>query len=130
MKRLAFAAALLVSSAPGIAELAVPAEGWASWEVAAIDGAENRCCLQWRRKPASHIACDLDGVNHGYGSSSHNDTVRAMRVYARFGAGKLESLRALGPACEVSSRTPIRDLGAISHEESARWLSAQLPRSG
>ena len=120
MKRLGFAAALLVMNGAAFAELAVPADGWASWEVEALDGAPNWCCIQWKRKPASHVSCELDGMDNGYGTVGRRDTVSSMRVYARLVGGKLDKVRALGPACEVSTRTPIRDLGTVSNEASAR----------
>ena len=129
MKRFLFAAALLACSSASIAELSLPTEGWSSWEVEAIDRAPNWCCLQWQRKPVTRSSCDLDGSNNGYGSTSEEDTVRTMRVYARFAGSKLEKIRSLGPQCEVTAQTTIRDLGKISSEESARWISAQVQSS-
>lgn len=131
MKRVAVAAALLAASHASLAELALPTEGWASWEVAASDEAPSWCCIQWQRKCVSRAAaCDLDGRNNGYGSQGRSDTADTMRVYARFAGGKLEKLRTLSSACEVTAQTPIRDLGPVAPAESARWLSSQLPLGG
>jgi HEAT repeat protein len=52
-----------------------------------------------------------------------------MRVYARFAGGKLQKLRTLALACEVITRTPIRNLGSVPSGESAAWLARQLPQS-
>lgn len=129
MKRLALAAAFAAFSSASIADLAVPRDGWASWEVRAMEGAQNWCCIEWKRKPASHVACELDRTDGGYGTTGRGDTTSTMRVYARFADGKLEKVRALGPSCEVSTNTPIRDLGTAASTESARWLAAQMTRS-
>jgi hypothetical protein len=130
MRRAMLAAALLACGHESIAALALPDDGWASWQVEAVDGAPNWCCFDWQRGPVRRTACDLDGRNNGYGNSSRADTTQTVHVYARFAGGKLEKLRTLGPACEVTTRTPIRDLGTVSPEESAAWLYRQLPLSG
>ena len=129
MKRLALAAGLLASATASIAALPIPNDGWTSWEVEAADNAPNWCCFQWKGGPAKRVGCDLDGRNGGYGNSGRDDTTLVVRVYARLAAGKLDKVRALGPACEVSTETPVRDLGKIPSDESARWLAAQLPGS-
>jgi HEAT repeat protein len=130
VKRAVLAAALVACSGASVADLAVPTEGWASWEVPAADGAPNWCCIRWKRNLATHTACDLDAKNGSFGNSDRDDTADTMRVYARFAAGKLERLRTFGSACEVTTQTPVRDLGRVRAEESARWLSSQLPRDG
>jgi HEAT repeat protein len=133
MKRAAFAAALLVSFAPAsFAQLALPRDGWATWTVEApVEGAPAWCCLQWKRKPASMVACDLDDRGgSSYGTIGRADRSDTMRIYARLVDGKVDKVRALAPACEASTRTPPRDLGSVSPADSARWLASQLPSSG
>jgi hypothetical protein len=130
MRRAMLAAALLVCGPPSIAALPLPDDGWASWQVETAEGAPNWCCFDWQRGPARRTACDLDGRNDGYGNASRDDTTRTVHVYARFAGGKLAKLRTLGPACMVTTRTPIRDLGSVAPDESAAWLYRQLPLSG
>jgi len=126
--RRAFIGALLLAwASASFADLVFPRDGWATWQVQTDHGAPNWCCFQWKNKPMNRMACDLDGRQDGYGSSNPHDTVDTMSVYARFVNGKVEKMRVLGPACEVTTRTPVRDLGVVAPEESARWLKAQLP---
>jgi hypothetical protein len=130
MKRALLAVALMAASPAILAALPLPDEGWASWEVPAVEGAPDWCCLHWKRRPATRAACDLDSKEGGYGSTDRDHTVPAVRVYARFAGGKVEKIRTFGPSCEVKTATPIRDLGQVGPAESARWLSTQLPRTG
>jgi hypothetical protein len=98
--------------------------------VPAAEGAPNWCCLHWRKKNATPGSCDLDSKEGGYGSTNRDDTVTSVRVYARFAGGKVDKVRTFGPACEVKTATPIRDLGTVATAESARWLQMQLPQAG
>jgi HEAT repeat protein len=45
-------------------------------------------------------------------------------MYARFAGGKIERLRALSVTCPVKAETEIRALGAVSVDDSARWLAS------
>jgi len=130
MRRALVAAMLLACGPASFAEMTFPRDGWASWQVPTDGAAPNWCCFQWRNKPVGRAACDLDGREDGYGSSSRRDTVDTMNVYAHFVDGKVDKIRALGPTCEATTRTPVRSLGPVSPEESARWLYAQLPGAG
>jgi hypothetical protein len=121
------AAALLYAGAANAA-LPLPQDGWASWDVAVPGGTENRCCFNWKRhQEAKRVACELDGRDNGFGSLSGDERIDAIRVYARFTGGRLEKLRALGPACAVNTATPVRSLGIVASSESAQWLASQVP---
>ena len=122
------AAALgLASFAPGpqafCAELTLPRDGWASWQVAAVDGAPDWCC--WSSKGnirnAPRTSCQLDDDRHSYGSRD-DATTDAVRVYARSAGGKIDRLRVLSASCPVEAATEIRDLGTVADDDSARWL--------
>jgi hypothetical protein len=105
------------------AELALPTDGWTSWEVAAVDGAPDYCCWSDSRnfRDSSRSACRLDARQQSYGSRNHAST-DLVRIYARTAGGKIDHLRALSAACPVETETPIRDLGRVAEDESARWL--------
>jgi hypothetical protein len=107
------------------AELTLPRDGWASWQVAAVDGAPDWCCWSWnggkKARDAAPTPCRLDGEQHGYGN--RNDaTTDAVRVYARTVGGQVDRLRVLSTSCPVETATPIRDLGSVADDVSARWL--------
>ncbi|MBB6093900.1 hypothetical protein HNQ60_002781 [Povalibacter uvarum] len=109
------------------AELKLPRDGWASWQVPAVEDAPAWCCWDWREGNPTARACRLDGSNDGYGSrdGAKTDTVR---VYARFDAGKIDRLRALSASCSVQTSTTVQDLGAVSVDDSARWLATLTKR--
>jgi HEAT repeat protein len=122
------AAALCLSSlafAPRAwsAELALPRDGWTSWEVAAVDGAPDYCCWSDSRnfRDAARSACQLDARQQSYGSRDHA-TTDLVRIYARTSGGQIDRFRALSAACSVETATPIHDLGRVAEDESARWL--------
>jgi HEAT repeat protein len=104
------------------AELNLPRDGWASWLVPAVEDAPAWCCWDWREGNPTAKACRLDGSNDGYGSRGGART-DAVRVYARFDAGKIDRLRALSAICSVQTSTTVQDLGAVSADDSARWLA-------
>lgn len=104
------------------AELTLPRDGWASWQVPAVDGAPDWCCWSSGKvRDASRASCRLDGNQSGYGSRD-DSTTDAIRVYARSAGGRIDRLRVLSATCPVESATPIRDLGSIATDDSARWL--------
>lgn len=105
------------------AELALPRDGWTSWEVAAVDGAPDYCCWSETRnfRDSSRSACRLDARQEGYGSRDHA-TTDLVRIYARTAGGKIDRLRALSATCPVETATPIHELGSVAEDESARWL--------
>ncbi len=111
------------------AELALPKDGWASWQVDAVDGAPDWCCWSgWKDDAASRTACRLDDDHGNFGNRDHA-TTDAVRVYARLVGGKVERLRAYSATCAVEAATPIKDLGTVAADDSARWLIA-LQKSG
>jgi hypothetical protein len=123
MIQVAAVCAALVFAAPArTADLPLPKDGWASWEVQAVEESPAWCCWSsWDNGVADTSTCKLDDDRHGYGSRDKTKT-DAIRVYARFAGGKVEKVRALAAACPVESRTPIKKLDNIATDDSARWL--------
>jgi hypothetical protein len=121
------AALCLAWFAPGprafSAELTLPRDGWASWQVAAVDGAPDWCCWSSKKnvRNAPRTSCQLDDEQHSYGSRD-DATTDAVRVYARSASGKIDRLRVLSATCPAEADTPIRDLGTVAEDDSARWL--------
>jgi len=104
------------------AELTPPRDGWASWQVEAVEGAPDWCCWSsWDHRDGTRKACRLDEEQ---GNSSNRDhvTIDAVRVYARMAGGKVERVRVLSASCPVEAKTPIQELGNIATDDSARWL--------
>ncbi len=56
-------------------------------------------------------------------------TTDSVRVYARLAGGKVERLRVLSATCPVEAKTPIRDLGNVAADDSARWLTTLSKRN-
>ena len=58
-------------------------DGWYTWTVPAVESNSDWCCFSWRSGSATKQGCDLDGRNHGYGSSDddRNETGE-MQIYA------------------------------------------------
>jgi HEAT repeat protein len=105
------------------AELTLPRDGWASWQVPAVDDAPDWCCFNhWNGRNATRQPCKLDSKHDGYGGRD-GETTDAIRVYARFASGKIERLRALSATCSVQTDTEIQDLDTMSVDDSARWLT-------
>jgi len=126
------ALALLAFSRPTpAAELKLPRDGWASWQVPAVDGAPAWCCYSsWRNGKGTPMSCKLDGGTDSYGISDHDAKTDVVNVYARFAAGKVDSLQVFAASCPVESRTPIQDLGSVATEDSVRWLVALARQDG
>jgi hypothetical protein len=115
-----YLAQLALASHAYSAELTLPANGWTSWEVAAVDAAPAWCC--WNNsKDASPTACRLDSDNDNFGSRG-NATTDTVSVYAHLMNGKVDRLRVLSAACPVEAATPIHKLGSVPTDNSARWL--------
>jgi hypothetical protein len=125
---LAAAAALAFAPAIDAADLPLPKDGWASWEVDAAERAPAFCCWDsWDTSVGKTQACDLDGNRQGFGTRGNARTDR-VRVYARFKSGRLDRLRTLAAACPVESRTPIQILDGIATDDSVRWLMSLAGR--
>jgi hypothetical protein len=105
------------------ATLQLPRDGWVSWEIETVADAPAWCCFAWNGKTPNPKTCQLDGRDHGYGSSSDQATVDAMRVYARFKSGKLERIRALATSCPVHTLTPVHAIEGVAAGESIEWLN-------
>lgn len=105
------------------AELTLPRDGWSSWEVAAVDDAPAWCCWGSGRaaRDGSWTSCKLDSDQGGFGSRD-DETTDTVKIYARTTGGKVDRLRTLSATCPVEAATPIRDLGTVTQDDSARWL--------
>jgi len=105
------------------AELALPRDGWVSWQVAAVEGAPDLCCFSASKnfRDASRTACRLDGKEQSWGNRD-DATTDQVRIYARTSGGKLDRFRVLSAACPAEAATPMRDLGSVAENDSARWL--------
>jgi hypothetical protein len=126
----AMALSLAAASGASAADLKLPSDGWASWEVAATEGAPFWCCWSsWDDNATTRQPCKLDERPNGFGSRRDNETTDAVRVYARYQAGKLERLHVLAAACPVQTETPVSQI-AVSPEDSTRWLIAQTKEDG
>ncbi len=122
-------AALALASQARSAELPLPKDGWAGWQVEAVDNAQAWCCWDsWDGDVGLTKACKLDDPDHGFGSRDHA-TTEAARVYAKFANGKLVRLRTLAAGCPVQTNTPIQKLDGVATDDSARWLKG-LAASG
>lgn len=123
MKAALFVTCVALGSQAFAADLKLPAEGWASWEVAAVDAAPAWCCWSngrdYRNAPRS--ACRLDSQSNSFGNRD-DETTDAVRIYARVAGGNVDRLRVLAASCPVEAATPIRDLGTVADDDSARWL--------
>ena len=104
------------------AEPVLPKEGWASWQVEAVENAPAWCCWSsWDGRDTSRKTCKLDEDHGGFGSRDNAKT-DAVRVYARVSGGKIERLRVLSADCLVEAKTPIQDLGNVATDDSSRYL--------
>jgi hypothetical protein len=122
--------ALGLSSPARSAEIELPRDGWASWQVAAVDSAPAWCCFSWNDRNATPSTCRLDGSREGFGTRQDNATTDAVKVYVRSAGGKVERLQVLSASCPVETDTPIQQLGDVFPDDSARWLSARAKNSG
>ena len=106
------------------AELTLPRDGWVSWQVAAVDGAPDMCCFGNTNnlRAAPRTACQLDGKKQSWGNRD-DETTDQVRVYARTTGGQLDRFRVLSVNCPAEAATPIRDLGTVNENDSARWLA-------
>jgi hypothetical protein len=105
------------------AELTLPQDGWASWEIAAVEGAPDWCCWgNWDNRAAPRKACQLDEDRNNSGSRDHT-TTDAAKVYVRLAGGKIERLRVLSASCPVEAKTQVRIIDANT-DDSARWFAS------
>jgi hypothetical protein len=115
-------AALALASQVRSAEPVLPRDGWASGEVEAVENAPDWCCWNSRNEGgAPRTSCRLDS-DHGSFGNRDDATTNSVRVYARTTGGRIDRLRALSASCRVETATPIRELGPVTTDDSARWL--------
>lgn len=110
--------------------LTLPREGWVTWMVPTVESAPNWCCFDGFNGAPKAGGCDLESRNHGYSSRDRDDTVSEMRIYARSVDGKLTQVRSYAPSCQVTTKLPLQDLGAVPANESLQWLAGQLQPRG
>jgi hypothetical protein len=123
-------APIAVPSGAQAAELNLPRDGWASWQVAAVENAPAWCCWNSLKDiDASPSSCRLDDRPEGHGTRG-DATTDSVKVYARVAGGKIDRLQVLSANCPVETRTPINELGNVTLEDSARWLIARAGQSG
>jgi hypothetical protein len=104
------------------AELSLPKDGWASWQIAAVDARRTGAAgTNWDHGKATRKTCRLDEDRGNFGSYDHSTTDTA-RVYAHLTGGKIERLRVVSATCAVEAATPIQDLGTVDADASARLL--------
>lgn len=108
--------------------LALPDNGWVSWQIQAVADAPGLCCRQ--RFGDIETTCELD-ADHGLhiGSDERGGTGE-VRVYVNMRDGRPESIRALDASCPISSDSAIRDLGEVPNASSVEWLQHQLATEG
>jgi hypothetical protein len=120
---------LSVASQVSAADLALPKEGWASWQVDAVEGAPDWCCWSsWDKQTGTRQACRLDD-DRGNRGNRDKSTTDAVKVYARVAGGKIERLRVLSASCPAEASTPIQHLGNVATDDSVRLL-ATLAKTG
>jgi hypothetical protein len=117
-----------VGASAQAAEPKLPRDGWVSWDVPAIDDAPAWCCFDWKARDSAPPSCKLDGHDSSYGTR-HDEKTDSVTIYARTTAGKIDRLRVFSATCPVEARTPI-DEQAVTPDESARWLIAQVDAAG
>lgn len=101
----------------------LPADGWASWEVAAIENAPAWCCFRsFNAGDRAPVACPLDDGNQFSTGNRDGETTDRIRVYAHVKGGQVERVRALAAHCPVEARTPVVNVADVTADDSARWL--------
>jgi hypothetical protein len=117
---------LLVCAGASASDLVLPKDGWVSWRVDAVEGAQDWCCFSGDQPGGRGPVCDLDSRNSNYGSRDSSPSITHVQLYARMKDGEVERVRAYGPNCPVRAQGTIADLGSVSTDASARWLTMQL----
>jgi hypothetical protein len=120
--------AITLMAPAGAAELELPRNGWASWEITAVEDAPAWCCWKTWKRDAPGTTCMLDDGHHGFGSRD-KQTTTSMRLYAHLVDGKVDHLRTLASRCPVEAKTPIQDLGVVATDDSARWVIALMEQN-
>jgi hypothetical protein len=120
--------AITLMAPAGAAELELPRNGWASWEITAVEDAPAWCCWKTWKRDAPGTTCMLDDGHHGFGSRD-KQTTTSMRLYAHLVDGKVDHLRTLASSCPVEAKTPIQDLGVVATDDSARWVIALIEQN-
>jgi HEAT repeat protein len=123
----AFAALIAGTTAMG-AELTVPRDGWAMWQVPAVADAPAWCCLadRWQHNAPIARLCKPAQQDYRFGSED-GATTQTVRIFAHFKNGALDRLRPLAAECAVDMKdTPVTEVTGVSADMSARWLAAVL----
>jgi hypothetical protein len=127
MALLALAVAALMPAEA--AEPRLPRDGWASWQVPAVEGAPAWCCYgSWKDHDDTPMTCRLDGSQQGYGTRDDHKTTDTVKVYVRSAGGKIDRVQVLAASCPVETRTPVQPID-VAADDSARWLTGQVKES-
>jgi hypothetical protein len=110
--------------------LELPTNGWATWQVAAAEGAPAWCCIGVDRlaygSDRERTVCNLDEPAQGFGTRGRDQTVDRMHIHALVDAGRIKAVRAFAPTCPVKTDRPVAALGDVSNDWSATLLTQHL----
>ncbi len=122
---LALASAAASVTAANLDQQVLAGDGWVAWQVPMVADVEAPCCFNIRRGQPVDTGCDLDRRDWSFGSDRrHPRRDDTLSVYVHVKAHAVDEVRAVAAACPVSSRAPIRDLGAVDAGESLAMLAA------
>lgn len=104
------------------------ADGWVAWNVPMVADAGAPCCYTGNDHGAWSTGCDLDGRDHGFGTSDHprppsDDT---LTVYAHVAKAHVDDVRAYAATCPVKSRGDIRRIEGVPSSDSIALLSSWI----
>jgi hypothetical protein len=96
--------------------------------VPASAGGAKSCCYGWHGgQTVMREVCNLDGRQGGFtiggGCELDSDDIR---IYVRVRDGKPNRVRALNAECPVTTKSEVRDLGAVDPDASVRWLASRV----
>lgn len=100
------------------------ANGWTSWQVPIVDGAEPPCCYGNFSRKASVRTCDLDARSWSWGSSSDYPRTpgESLTIYAHVQDGKVDKLRTLATSCPVKAKGDIAAVD-VTPADSVAWIA-------
>jgi hypothetical protein len=112
------------------AEPKLPRDGWASWEIPAVDHAPAWCCCaNGGPTDSAAVPCRLDDRHDGWNIRNRDATTAAVKVYVRTQGGKVDRLQVLSADCPVETATPVETLHDVSPDDSVHWLVSQVRSS-
>jgi hypothetical protein len=138
MRLLALIAALVLgtsaaSAADSLASRVGAADGWVSWDVPMVAGAGDPCCwIGGGDRVDGRVGCDLDGRNHGFGTSDQPKPPSSgtLTVYAHVTHARMDDVRAYEASCPVRAASTIRRLDGVAPDDSIAMLAAWVDSPG